>query len=204
MKDLLSSYLNDGKEKIRLGQAVDCFKGKAVPSKVTEGDFGLINLSDMGSLGIHYNQVRYFQMERRQLLRYLLEEGDVLIASKGTQKKVCVFHKQDQEMVASSNITVLRPQRSLRGYYIKFFLESELGQAFLDSVDNGKDVINLSTKGLLDIPIPLIPLVKQDYLINKYLRGLSDYNRKLKRAQQEWDHIQQDIQKGLGLESSWD
>lgn len=197
MEELLRDYLEDGKEKIRLGDVVDCFKGKAISSKVEDGEFGLINLSDMTKEGINYVGIRTFHLDRRQLLRYFLEDGDVLIASKGTVKKVCIFHKQKREFVASSNITVLRPIEKLRGYYIKFFLDSEIGQSFLDAADHGKDVINLSTKELLDIPVSLIPLVKQDYLINQYLRGLSDYHRKLKRAEQEWLFIQSEIEKSL-------
>nr|WP_207927393.1 restriction endonuclease subunit S [Streptococcus catagoni] len=180
-----------------LGQGVECFKGKAVTKKMAEGDYGLINLSDMGAYGIDYSNLRTFHMERRQLLRYLLEDGDVLIASKGTVKKVAVFQKQRQEIVASSNITILRPRDYFRGYYIKFFLESRVGQVFLEQADHGKDVINLSTKELLEIPIPLIPMVKQDYLINQYLRGLNDYHRKLNRAEQEWEHIRKDIEKTI-------
>src|SRR3712207_6219870 len=138
MEAMIAAYLADNREKIPLGQVVDCFKGKAVSRKAEAGEFGLINLSDMGQLGIDYHQVRAFHMDRRQLLRYILEDGDVLIASKGTVQKVCVFHKQEREMVASSNITVLRPQRVLRGYYIKFFLESAIGQALLEAADHGK------------------------------------------------------------------
>lgn len=198
MKSIIDSYLNDSREKLSLAETVDCFKGKAISSKIEEGEFRLINLSDMQKYGINYQQLRTFQMERRQLLRYILEDGDVLIASKGTVKKVCVFHKQEREVVASSNITVLRPTKVFRGYYIKLFLDSPIGQALLDEADHGKDVINLSTKDLLDISLPVIPIVKQDYLINNYLRGLSDYHRKLNRAKQEWQHIQNEIEKALG------
>lgn len=197
MDELLETYLNNNQEKVILGEVVDCFKGKAVSSKVEAGDFALINLSDMTPTGIAYEQLRTFHLERRQLLRYLLEDGDVLIASKGTIKKICVFHKQDREVVASSNITVIRPLSKLRGYYIKFFLDSAIGQGLLDQADHGKDVINLSTKELLEIPLPLIPLVKQDYMINHYLRGLSEYQRKLQRAEQEWNHLQKEIEKSF-------
>ncbi|CAM4081821.1 restriction endonuclease subunit S [Streptococcus penaeicida] len=197
MDELLETYLNNNQEKVILGEVVDCFKGKAVSSKVEAGDFALINLSDMTPTGIAYEQLRTFHLDRRQLLRYLLEDGDVLIASKGTIKKICVFHKQEREVVASSNITVIRPLSKLRGYYIKFFLDSAIGQRLLDQADHGKDVINLSTKELLEIPLPLIPLVKQDYMINHYLRGLSEYQRKLQRAEQEWNHLQKEIEKSL-------
>ncbi|AGM98742.1 restriction endonuclease subunit S [Streptococcus iniae] len=197
MDQMIESYITDSREKIALKELVDCFKGKAISSKIEEGEFALINLSDMGKDGIDYDHLRRFQLERRQLLRYILEDGDVLIASKGTVKKVCVFHKQAKEVVASSNITILRPKANCKGYYLKFFLDSPLGQAFLERADHGKDVINLSTKELLEIPIPIIPLLKQDYLIKHYLQGLNDYHRKVNRAEQEWARIQKEIEKSV-------
>ena len=84
-------------------------------------------------IGIAYDNLKTFSEERRKLLRFLLEDGDVLIASKGTVQKVAVFEDQGKrEVVASSNITVLRPKEKLRGFYIKFFLETEIGRAYLD------------------------------------------------------------------------
>ena len=74
----------------------------------------------------------------------------MLIASKGTVHKVAVFEDQGKrEVVASSNITVLRPKEKLRGFYIKFFLETDIGRAYLDYADKGKAVLNLSTADLL-------------------------------------------------------
>ena len=94
--------------------------------------------------------------------------------------KVAVFEDQGKrEVVASSNITVLRPKEKLRGFYIKFFLETEIGRAYLDYADKGKAVLNLSTADLLDIKIPEIPIVKQDYQIAAYLRGRADFHRKM-------------------------
>ncbi|PZO96439.1 MAG: restriction endonuclease subunit S [Streptococcus pyogenes] len=197
MQEQIRAYLEDGRPKIRLAEVTECFKGKAIAKQLPPGDFRLINLSDMGNEGIHYESLRSFQQDRRQLLRYILEDGDVLIASKGTVKKVCVFHQQDHETLASSNITVLRPISHVRGYYIKFFLDSMIGQAFLEAADHGKNVMNLSTKELLEIPIPELPLVKQDYLISRYLRGYNDYQRKMLRAKQEWDHLRAEIERHL-------
>ena len=177
---------------------VDQFKGKAVPAKAEPGEFAVINLSDMTSNGIAYDNLKTFSEERRKLLRFLLEDGDVLIASKGTVQKVAVFEDQGKrEVVASSNITVLRPKEKLRGFYIKFFLETEIGRAYLDYADKGKAVLNLSTADLLDIKIPEIPIVKQDYQIAAYLRGRADYHRKMVRAEQEWENIQQNVTEAL-------
>ena len=183
---------------VRLGDVVDQFKGKAVSAKAEPGEFAVINLSDMTPDGISYQHLKTFSEERRKLLRFLLEDGDVLIASKGTVQKVGVFEDQgQQEVVASSNITVLRPKEKLRGYYIKFFLETAIGRLYLDYADKGKAVLNLSTADLLDIKIPEIPLVKQDYQIAAYLRGRADYQRKMIRAEQEWINIQHNVSEAL-------
>ncbi|MGT2906264.1 restriction endonuclease subunit S [Streptococcus dentiloxodontae] len=191
---ILIDYEASHKNLVRLGEATEQFKGKAISGKAEPGDFAVINLSDMTELGIAYNQLKTFQGERRKLLKFILEDGDVLIASKGTVQKVAVFEAQEgREVVASSNITILRPKEKLRGYYIKFFLETEIGKAYLDYADKGKAVLNLSTKDLLDIQVPVIPLVKQDYQIAAYLRGRADYQRKLIRAEQEWKNIQETV-----------
>ena len=183
---------------VRLGDVVDQFKGKAVPAKAEPGEFAVINLSDMTPNGIAYDDLKTFSEERRKLLRFLLEDGDVLIASKGTVQKVAVFEDQGKrEVVASSNITVLRPKEKLRGFYIKFFLETEIGRAYLDYADKGKAVLNLSTADLLDIKIPEIPIVKQDYQIAAYLRGRADFHRKMVRAEQEWENIQNNVTEAL-------
>lgn len=113
---------NPEKKTYLLSELVDCFKGKAVPSKAEAGDIRIITLSDMSPLGIDYHNLRTFQDEQRSLLKYLLQEGDVLIASKGTVKKVAIFEEQDYPVVASANITILRPTQHIRGYYLKLFL----------------------------------------------------------------------------------
>ena len=144
---LIIDYEANTDKLVRLGDVVDQFKGKAVPAKAEPGEFAVINLSDMTSNGIAYDNLKTFSEERRKLLRFLLED------------------EGKREVVASSNITVLRPKEKLRGFYIKFFLETEIGRAYLDYADKGKAVLNLSTADLLDIKIPEIPIVKQDYQI---------------------------------------
>lgn len=197
MTDILNEYKLNQIKKVKLGDIAEIFKGKALPAKTKSGEFALINLRDMTETGVDYSQLQTFSADRKTLLHFLLQEGDVLIASKGTVKKVAVFEKQDRDVVASSNITILRPTQKVYGQYIKLFLDSAAGEALLESVNKGKSVMNLSTQGILGIEIPDIPTVKQAYLINRYQQGLSDYKRKIARAKQEWQKIQADIERNL-------
>ncbi|HFE9512792.1 TPA: restriction endonuclease subunit S, partial [Streptococcus agalactiae] len=70
-------------------------------------------------------------------------------------------------------------------------------QQALENANKGKAVMNISTKELLNIAIPSIPLFRQDYLIQRYKQGLNDYKRKIARAEQEWERIQNDIRQQL-------
>ena len=126
-----------------------------------------------------------------------MQEGDVLIASKGTVKKTAIFHEQDYPFIASANITVLRPIADIAGGYIKLFLDSKLGQELLEETNTGKNVMNLNTQKIVSIEIPKLPALKQAYLLQRYEQGLRDYKRKISRAQQEWQHIRDEVEKNL-------
>lgn len=181
-----------------LGDLVDQFKGKAVSAHLPEGQIKVINIADISESGqIDYNHLKGYDLTDKAIKRYILEDGDVLIASKGTVKKIAVFDKQTEQVIASSNLTVLRPGDQVRGYYIKLFLETAEGQKLLDRANHGKTVLNISTRDLLSIEIPMIPIVKQDYQIATYLRAREEYDRKLSRAQQEWNRVQDQVNRNL-------
>ena len=197
MTETIADYITSSTAKVAIKDVTEHFKGKAVSRLGDEGNVSVINLSDMTSMGIDYAALKRIEMDKRAVLRYLLQDGDVLIASKGTVKKIAVFSEQNQPVIASANITVLRPTGGVLGGYIKLFLESPLGQALLDEANTGKAVMNVSTQKLISIEIPKIPLVKQTYLVQRYEQGLNDYKRKIVRAQQEWQRVRDDVEKNL-------
>lgn len=197
MDKLIRDYENAAIARRPLEQLAEVFKGKAISPKDTPGDVAVINLRDIGPLGIEGRDLQSISGDRRLLQRYLLEDGDVLVASKGTVHKTAVFEEQDFPCVASANIIVVRPGKELSGYYLKFFLESPLGLALLDQASSSQSLLNISSKALRQIQIPSIPMVKQGYLAQRYLQGREDYKRKLSRANQEWQRIQEEIRKQL-------
>ena len=148
--------------------------------------------------GIAYDDLKTFSEERRKLLRFLLEDGDVLIASKGTVQKVAVFEDQAIVKLLPHQIS---QYYDLRKNFVVFTSSSFLRQILVVPIwimlIRGKAVLNLSTADLLDIKIPEIPIVKQDYQIAAYLRGRADFHRKMVRAEQEWENIQHNVTEAL-------
>lgn len=197
MNELVENYKSNKIAKIPLKEITEHFKGKAVSKLGDTGNVSVVNLSDMTETDIDYAHLKKIDCDEKSVSRYLLEDGDVLIASKGTVKKVAVFHDQDRAIIASANITVLRPTADISGTYIKLFLESELGQELLETTNTGKNVMNLNTKKIVSIQIPKLQPLKQAFLIQRYEQGLKDYKRKITRANQEWQHIRDDVEKNL-------
>lgn len=148
MNGLVENYKSNKIAKIPLKEITEQFKGKAVSKLGDGGNISVINLSDMDDTGIDYVHLKKIDCDEKSVSRYLLQEGDVLIASKGTVKKIAVFAEQDEPVIASANITVLRPTSDISGGYIRLFLASDLGQALLDETNTGKNVMNLNTQKL--------------------------------------------------------
>ncbi|MEX2803958.1 restriction endonuclease subunit S [Streptococcus sp. H31] len=195
--EILEAYRQKTISKITLKEAAECFKGKAVSASENDGNVAVINLRDLNEEGLDYQNLKTIEAEPHSLSRYLLKDGDVLVATKGTVKKTAVFTDQNRPVIATANITVLRPKDNILGLYIKIFLDSAVGQALLDEADTGKQVMNISREKLLGIEIPHIPLIKQLYLTRRYEEGLQAYQRKLARAVQEWRHLKSDLEKNL-------
>lgn len=69
--------------------------------------------------------------DERKIKRYQLEEGDVVLACRGSTIKSAVFTKQQRIIIASANFIVIRPQenetgKKVLGDYIKIFLKALL------------------------------------------------------------------------------
>lgn len=130
--------------------------------------------------------------------RYILQEGDVLITSRGTTIKIAVFNEQPGKVcVPSANINVIRTNKLLKGAYLKLFLESSVGMKMLKGLQRGTTIVNINYKDieLLEVPVP--PMAKQEKIINDYNEGLSLYIKTISAAEEAWNKIQADIQKNL-------
>lgn len=173
------------------------FKGRAVSSKAEGERIAIINIVDIKDGLVEYTNLKTYDEDERLVSKYYLQAGDVLISSKGTQLKLAVFDEQSRPVVASSNFTIIRPSAKVRGHYLKLFFETEAGQELLKATDRGESVMNLSTKEIGEIPVPMLPIVKQDYAIGRYLRGQADFQRKFERANQEWQYIQEEVKRTL-------
>lgn len=184
-------------KKIRLKDDVTVFRGKAVKEKDPSGNIAVVNISNITDTGIDYQSLELIKEEIRKVLRYALEDGDVLVTSKGTTLKIAVFEQQSTICIPSANITVIRTNGMLRGTYLKLFLESPVGIKMLQSLQRGSTAVNINYKDIAELEVPVLPLDVQDDLIKEYNTGLKLYKDTIAAAEEGWRGVLQDIQSKL-------
>lgn len=193
----IQRYLRSVTKKVRLADVATIFRGKAVNAKTESGNIGVINISNLTDGGIDYKNLELLAEEERKVARYALEEGDVLVTSRGTTIKVAVFEKQAMTCIPSANFNVIRPNGMIRGAYLKLFLESPVGNKLLKGLQRGTSVMNLNFKDLYDLEVPALTLTEQDALISEYSEGFSFYKQTIAAAEEAWAGIQKEIQSKL-------
>lgn len=184
-------------KKMCLRDVATVFRGKAVSEKSDRGNIAVINIADITDTGINYGELALIEEEERKIWRYALEDGDVLVTSRGTTIKVAVFERQSIICIPSANIVIIRSKGMLRGRYLKIFLESSVGMKLLQSLRRGSMVTNLNYKDIMGLEVPVLPLEEQNALIQKYDAGLKEYKETTRSAERKWQSIKQEVQSKL-------
>lgn len=184
-------------KKLCLRDVATVFRGKAISEKSDRGNIAVVNISDITDTGINYENLALIEEEERKVWRYALEDGDVLVTSRGTTIKVAVFERQSMICIPSANIIVIRVKDMLRGMCLKLFFESSVGMKMLQSLRRGSVVTNLNYRDIMGLEVPVLPIAEQDALIQKYNAGLKEYKETTDSAERKWQSIKQDVQSKL-------
>lgn len=196
--ETILEYKNSTVKKARLSEVAEVFRGKAVVDKVDNGNVAVINISDISQAGIDYSKLDTINEEERKISRYLLKDGDVIVATKGANIKVGVFKEQYRPCIVSSNLCVIRPNpRLLNGTYLKLFLESDIGIKLLKTLQRGTTIVNINYQDICQLEVPTPTLDDQFEIANEYEAGLKLYTETIKAAEQAWNSIKFDVNKKL-------
>lgn len=192
------AYKNSTVKKARINEVAEVFRGKAITEKAEGGNVAVVNISNISETGIDYADLETIDEEERKVARYLLQDGDVLITTKGFSLKVAVFEKQPRMCIASSNLCVIRTQsKILNGTYLKLFLESEVGIKLLKSLQRGTTIVNINYQDICQLEVPVPLLDDQIEVVNEYKQGLNLYVKTITAAESAWKAIKADVQKKL-------
>jgi type I restriction enzyme M protein len=149
-----------------------------------DGEYPIIKYADVQDGKIIMDQLSRCNLRKGQSIsRHLVAPDDILIACKGSALKLCMVPKHVEPTLLSINFAGLRVDKELFSpQYVWYYLNSPAGQTFLKNKQVGSTTIfTLSVRDLESIPIPFIPIDKQ----NQYAEKLSSLENQIEQKIQE-------------------
>jgi type I restriction enzyme M protein len=119
---------------------------------------------------IDYESATLIYTARHQLDRYLVQENDILITSRGTMLKMALATNVQENFVITGNIAIIRANPDkINPRYLYLFLKSPLGQQLLESIRQGSGIYIFNNKDIAQLKIKVPSQEKQDELARRYL-----------------------------------
>lgn len=177
---------------------LDKYRGYQMTSKEVEeledenGEYEILTISDIDN-GIISSNLKKVSVNDNRFERYLVQENDVIISSKGTRIKIAVANNiEDRKIVANGNLLVLRiDTNKLNPYYLASYLNSLNGQATLNQIQTGSVIISINPSSLIEMNISTFDIETQEKIANKYLMKQKQYliaKEHLKKIEEEYEN----------------
>ena len=138
--------------------------------------YKLIASNDIDEYSINWDGLNMINSDDQKLEKFAVQKNDVIITSKSSKVKIAVVDFNPKiKCIVTGGMIIVRPDTSkLNPYYLKVFLESNIGVKILKSIQKGGSFIfTISANNLANIKINLLDIDKQNEIADKYTDKLS-------------------------------
>ena len=168
--------------KIRKGSQYTISKFKNQISE-TPTDYQVLTSANIQDDTVDFDSLPYIKGDEK-LLKFRLEEGDLVVTTKSTVVKTYVAHDlPDRNIIVTGGMIIVRPDKSrMNATYLKMFLDSEVGKSELSSIAQGAVIVSISLTAFEnDLIVPCPSIEKQNELANNYNNQLMMINSMTKQ-----------------------
>ena len=163
------------------------FESKGLISDKKTG-YRILTSSDIENGMVRWESLRSIDMKDNKFDKFAVQYGDVVVTSKSSKVKTVVVDIEPKEKIlVTGGMLIVRPQLDkLNPTYLKMFLDSDLGQSALKSIQKGTVIVTVTANGLSTIEIPMIDINKQQEKAERYnekLSTLAAYKQEIERIE---------------------
>ncbi|MDR3306575.1 MAG: restriction endonuclease subunit S [Endomicrobium sp.] len=160
------------------------------------GGYRVIRLADIQNNEIYFKDCLFYNTQDYKKNRYLLQDNDILLSSRGTIFKVAIFNKEDTyKTIPSGFLTCIRlkPELNISVNYIAAYLRRKensiiTGEKNIKKTNDKKPRIQLKLTDIYNIEIPIISSKVQKE-IDKLSSEATDYLKKSIQKTREIEDI---------------
>lgn len=168
----------------RLGDICEVLNGFAFKSDFyADSGIRIIRIANVQKGFIEDSSPVFYPSDDKDVLKYLLNDGDLLISLTGNVGRVAILTKEFLPAALNQRVACLRIQnnREITKPYLFHFLNSDFFEEKCIQSSNGVAQKNMSTEWLKDFEIPLYPIEKQ----NKISAILDDISKLISLREQQ-------------------
>jgi type I restriction enzyme S subunit len=146
-----------------------------------------LRITDIQKDWIDWSSVPYCEISDSDKSKYLLHEGDIVIARTGASTGQNAYISKHPEAVFASYLVRLKINESRDPHFVSYFLRSQFYKDFIDGVIGGSAQPNASAKTLTQVELPLPPLPEQQKIasILSTLDDKIELNHQMNRTLEE-------------------
>lgn len=143
------------------------FSGFTFRGKVLNQPRGEIRVVQLKNLNADYTGINddcIFVDGNNIKQKFILEDGDILFASKGANNYAVVYHKEDNvPTIASSSLFVIQVNTNIANPdYVAWYINQTPVQKHFEQSQEGTYTVSINRKALEESPIKLPPLQEQN------------------------------------------
>ena len=172
-----------------LGKVAEIYRGiNLTPKQIEEGEgpYKIIKLSDVDNGVVLADEIISCNINiQKSLDSYVVEEGDIIISSRGANIKVAIVPNHSGTLILSQNFLGIRVGEETNSHYLKAFFESPVGHFLLTGIQSGTSIKNINAKDLKEIKIPFHTKEEQKRIGEEYRISEYKYLETLKKAKEE-------------------
>ena len=142
-------------------------------SDVQDGELILDNLTP-----VELNDIKRIE-------KYTVKKGEILLSGRGNAIKVAVVEDVPDNIIVSNNFIKITPNYNVNPYFIKTYLESPVGQYYIESNQTGSTIKVLSASDLYEIPVPMLSKEEQNTVAERAITARRQYKEGLKKLEQK-------------------
>ncbi|MDW4539401.1 MULTISPECIES: N-6 DNA methylase [Bacillus cereus group] len=185
----MDKYENQVKKKINLKHIADVKRGVNLPAKSiaqssTEKRYKVIQLKDVQEDKISFSNLETLPI--KNIDDYIVQAGDIIIASRGTAFKVAIVPEHEGTVILSNMFIRIRLKdtMSYKSEYVKAFLESPIGMFLVEATQKGTTVKVITPKDIENIEIPALTIKEQLQLV-EHLTEMKQKQQELQRQMEQ-------------------
>jgi Type I restriction modification DNA specificity domain len=174
-----------------LADVADVFTGYPFRGKVNPqlgGDLAVVQIKDVdATAGLRLKNLLMLRDEGGKYARYLLEAGDVLFQSRGSQHPVAIV-RDGLHGIAALGLHIIRPKKKyLRPEYLAWYMNHPNTQERLKDAARGSYIPFVAKGDLAAFKVPIPPLDVQDRIgrIDQLRRQEQQLTSRLNELMQE-------------------